>query len=328
MTILCFDPLNLKMKQILIILTSCFLLFVDGYSLSGSKIISKPSGDSSATSCSEPITWKIGAIDSRFDIGPSDLKTIMKDVENLWSNAVNQNLIQYSDSGDISINFIYSDKQKFTDNEKELSEQINSMRGKHYIMRMDYQEESLKFQEKLNRYNQTYNEYATKVNEYNLRLSRLTTDGVIPREDDEKLKNLKKEMEFLQKKLSPLEEELTLEEKKLNRLSEKLNDYADEVNEYVFQYRNQFSNSRTFYQGFYTDLGNQKKINIYQFENLDKLRLVLAHEFGHALGLSHTQNPVSIMNYNMQLQNDSRLKLSDQDILAIQTKCGPSQASM
>lgn len=195
-------------------------------------------------------------------------------------------------------------------------------------MRMDYQEESLKFQQKLNQYNQTFNEYATKVNEYNLRLTRLTNSGILSRDDDEKLKNLKKQMEFLEKKLDPLEEDLTIEETKLNQLSEELNDYADEVNEYVFQYRNQFRQSRTFYQGFYSDVGNQKKINIYQFENLNKLRLVLAHEFGHALGLSHTDNPVSIMNYNMRLQNNDRLKLSDQDIQAIQNICRPSQASM
>jgi predicted Zn-dependent protease len=252
----------------------------------------------------------------------------MSDVENLWSDAVKQPLIQYSDSGDVAINLIYSENQKFTDNEQQLSQQINEMRKKYYSMRMNYQEESLEFQRNLSQYNKTFTEYAQKVNEYNLRLSRLTNSGIVSRDDDEQLKNLKKEMEFLEKKLDPLEHELTLEEQKLNRLSEELNNYADEVNEYVFQYRNRYAQSRTFYQGFYTHVGNQKKINIYQFDNTDKLRLVLTHEFGHALGLSHTDNPVSIMNYNMQLQLDQRLKLSDEDISAVKDRCTPSQASM
>lgn len=316
------------MRYTLTILLSFFLLMADGFALSGSSLLSSSLNDTSSVGCSEPITWKVGSIDSRFNIDQTDLKNIMKDVENLWGDTVNQTLIQYSDSGEVAINLIYSERQKFTNDEQKLSEQINEMRKKYYTMRMDYQEESLKFQEKLNQYNQTFNEYATKVNEYNLRLSRLTNSGIVSRDDDESLKNLKKEMEFLEKKLDPLEEELTTEEKKLNRLSEELNDYADEVNEYVYQYRNRFSRSRTFFQGFYTDVGNQKRVNIYQFENAEKLGLVLAHEFGHALGLSHSDNPVSIMNYNMRLQNDLRLKLSDQDVQAIRDLCIPSQANM
>lgn len=315
------------MRYTLVILLSCFLLFLDSYPLSAS-VVSASRNDSTSVDCSNPITWKVGSIDSRFRINQDDIKSIMNDVESLWGNAVNQNLIQFSDSGEVAINLIYSDRQKFTDNKQKLSDQINKMRKQYYTMRMDYREESLEFQKKLNLYNQTFNEYATKVNEYNLRLSRLTNNGIVSRDDDEKLKNLKKEMEFLENKLDPLEEDLTTEEQNLNSLSEELNDYADEVNEYVYQYRNQFNQSRTFYQGFYTNVGNQKKINIYQFENTEKLRLVLAHEFGHVLGLSHTQNPVSIMNYNMRLQNNERLKLSDQDIQSIQSRCGPSQASM
>lgn len=316
------------MRYPLILLLSCFLLNVDSYEPFASTISFQAPADSVSNECSDPVTWRVGSIDSRFEIEQSDLKKIMTDVENLWSDAANQNLIQYSDSGEVTINLIYSENQEFTDSEQQLSEQLNEMRKKYYSMRMDYQQESAKFRKKLTQYNQTFTEYANNVNEYNLRLSRLTNSGIVSRDDDEKLKNLKKEMDFLERKLDPLEQELTAEEKKLNGLSQNLNDYADEVNEYVYQYRNRYSQSRTFYQGFYTNVGNQKKINIYQFENVDKLKLVLAHEFGHALGLSHTDNPVSIMNYNMQLQLDQRLKLADQDISAIQNMCNPSQASM
>jgi predicted Zn-dependent protease len=316
------------MRNPLVKLLSCFLITLFICAPIALAQSSASSVDSTLTGCSDPITWTVGSIDSRFDITPSALKGIMTDVENLWSDALDQNLIQYSDSGEVAINLIYSENQKFTDNEQQLSEQINKMRKKYYSMRMDYQRESVEFQRKLADYNQTFTAYAKKVNEYNLRLSRLANTGILSRDEDEKLKNLKKEMEFLEQKLDPKEEELTKEERKLHRMSDDLNDYADEVNEYVYQYRNRFSQARTFYQGFYTDVGNRKKINIFQFDNTDKLKLVLAHEIGQALGLSHTDNPVSIMNYNMQLQLDQRLKLSDEDISAIQNKCNHSQANM
>lgn len=90
----------------------------------------------------------------------------MNHVETLWSDAVDQNLIQYSDSGKVAINLIYNENQKFTDNEQKLSEQIKEMRKKYYSMRMDYQGVSATFREKLTHYNQTFTGYANKVNEY------------------------------------------------------------------------------------------------------------------------------------------------------------------
>jgi len=284
--------------------------------------------DTISSGCSEPVTWNIGEIDKRFNVNESELRTIMDDVRDLWSDAVNRTLIQYSDTGDVAINLIYSENQKFTDSEQALSERINEMRKEYMNMRVNYQRESLDFQQKLNQYNQTFTKYAEIVNEYNRRLSYLANSGIVSRDDDEKLKNLKKEMEFLENKLEPEEEELTAEEKNLNQLSEDLNAYADEVNEYIYQYRDRFSQARTFHQGIYINVGNKKKVNIYQFENLDKLRLVLAHEFGHALGLEHSDNPVSIMNYNLQMQIDETLKLTDDDISAIRKKCYPSEADM
>lgn len=272
------------MRNPLVISLSCFLISGLIFGSLASAQSSVSSVDSTLTNCSDPITWRVGSIDSRFDIDPSDIKNIMSDVENLWSEAVDLNLIQYSDSGEVAINLIYSENQKFTNNEQQLSERINEMRKKYYFMRMDYQRESVEFQRKLAGYNQTFVAYAKKVNEYNLRLSRLANTDILSRDDDEKLKNLKKEMEFMEQEMDPKEQEITGEEQKLHSMSEELNEYSDKVNEYVFQYRNQFSQSRTFYQGFYTNVGNQKKINIYQFENVDKLRLVLAHEFDQTLG--------------------------------------------
>ena len=56
------------------------------------------------------------------------------------------------------------------------------------------------------------------------------------------------------------------------------------------------------------------QIFIYEFSSIDDLRLTLAHEFGHALGLKHTQDPKSLMYPRIKEQDAKDFKLTDTDL--------------
>lgn len=59
-------------------------------------------------------------------------------------------------------------------------------------------------------------------------------------------------------------------------------------------------------------------INIYEFGSVTELRRVLAHEFGHALSMPHTDNKESIMYY---MNEGKKLELSNEDIKALDIIC-------
>lgn len=271
--------------------------------------------------CPQPITWRIEHIDPRFDIKSTELRELMSEVGDLWTGAVNENLLTYSDSGEVALNLIYSDEQKFTEDEQKLSRRINSMKLNYYGEKISYQKLSNEHQYKIEKYNETVARYQDKANEYRRVRSRWSDTNVIPREQNEELKSLKRQVDFLNKKRESDLKELNALITKMKQLSSQLNTQADLVNELIYQYREQFASTKTFHQGVYIQAGDQKKINIYQFEDKRKLRLVLAHEVGHALGLRHVSNSKSVMYFLMDEQNRYNLQLSPQDIQAIRERC-------
>jgi predicted Zn-dependent protease len=61
-----------------------------------------------------------------------------------------------------------------------------------------------------------------------------------------------------------------------------------------------------------------EEINIYEFDSRTALLRVLAHEFGHALGLDHNDNEQSIMHY---LNSSTNLKPTKEDLAALREVC-------
>lgn len=79
---------------------------------------------------------------------------------------------------------------------------------------------------------------------------------------------------------------------------------------------NQRFPAREFHKGIY----NGKRIEIYQFDTRDDLRLTIAHELGHALGLEHNQDPQALMYPVMKDQQLQNFRLSAADLALLQAR--------
>lgn len=280
-----------------------------------------PAKENFTEECVQTITWKFGFIDPRFDLNEDSLKNIVQSVSDLWSEAAGYTAISYSPSGDIQLNFYYTDHQQYTEDEQALLDEINRLRQGYYSMNVMYQRQKGLFEKQEEAFNIKLTEYNANIEKYNETLSRTQMAGIRTRELDEQLKKLSREIEFQESDLAVLRDNLYEEDRRLQELSDQLNRRADRFNELAYQYKKRFGRWRTFYQGSYLNVGGKQKINIYQFDDMGKLKLLLAHEFGHALGLSHVGNPESIMYYLTERQNTRNLQLSEEDIRAIELRC-------
>lgn len=309
-----------NISQQISFLSTCIVVFFLGIENAQSQSLF-PFNEESAEECDQTVTWRIGTIDPHFEMDEDSLKSIVQSVSGLWSDAAGYTAIAYDPDGEVELNFYYTDQQQYTEDEQQLADRIDRLRQGYYSLNVMYQRQEKLFEDEEEAFNKKQAEYNSTVEEYNQTLSRIRTAGVRSRELDQKLKKLRRDVEVQDTELTDLRKNLHEQEAELQKLSDRLNRQADTFNELTYQYKKRFSGWRTFYQGVYLNVGDKRKINIYQFDDIGRLKLILAHEFGHALGLDHVGNPKSVMYYLTERQNTLNLQLSEEDIRAIQVRC-------
>ncbi len=94
----------------------------------------------------------------------------------------------------------------------------------------------------------------------------------------------------------------------MNQQVDELNQLNQQLDQSVHQYKQRFQ-PHLFHKGLF----NGREILIYEFESEDDLRLTLAHELGHALGLQHANDPTALMYPLMKDQNAENFSLTQAD---------------
>ncbi|RJE68963.1 peptidase, partial [Acinetobacter sp. JS678] len=125
---------------------------------------------------------------------------------------------------------------------------------------------------------------------------------------------LKEQQNQLQQKSGNLQTESNNLNFKIQLLNLKIRELNQEQND-LSSLKTQFKlEQKASIQPFHKGLFSQNQIHIYGYASLNDLRLTLAHEFGHALGLKHTTDPKSLMYPRLKEQDIHNFKLTDSDL--------------
>ncbi len=268
-------------------------------------------------SCITPVTYSIGEIDSRFNINELETLKIISDAEKIWEKPMGLNLFEYDKNSSLKINFTYDKRQENFNNSQEIEKQlnendilINTKNKKYNDLLQEYNEKKVLYNIQLNHYNNVGDEYEKKVLYWN-------NLGGAP-------ENIYNELEIEFSNLNKLFENLKLQEEELLKFSTELNIVLEKNNSLIFQhnkkvnnFNKEFGEAKEFNQGNYTG----SAINVFHFRELNDLKILLAHEFGHSLGLGHVETPKSLMYYLLNEQDIENFNLTEEDKDALVKEC-------
>jgi uncharacterized phage infection (PIP) family protein YhgE len=242
--------------------------------------------------CPAPLEYSIGEIDESFHLPFDDLRLALSDAENVWEDATGQNLFIYNPEAKFTVNLIYDDRQAYTDAEGRFKEKLDKTQSASDAINQTYSKLVASYDELQSVYNKEVSSYQKELQAYNAQVEQYNNEGGVTEDVYNLLQERKQELDSKQETLNELSAKLNAMVKEINEIGDRGNVLVETYNKGVNEYNTTFGESREFTQGTYS---SDKRIDIYTYEDLDELKLVLAHEFGHALSLDHVSTENSIM---------------------------------
>lgn len=273
--------------------------------------------------CDKPLEYSVGRFDLQFGLSEEEFKKYVFESEKVWEKALDKDAFIYNPSADFKINLIYDERQLATIQKQKTEFGLSAVEDIFKKLDSDFNIFKNEYERRISLYEQALASYDSRKSAYDKEVSNWNKKGGAPKE---KFEALNLEREYLNAEAERLSREavsinkLTLQ---FNTLLTERNLKASEYNKVAENYNRKYNGGLEFNQAEY--IGNhytqEGEINVYQFGNKKDLVLALTHEFGHALGLNHVENPKSVMYYITGVNVTNLPTLSAEDLTELKRVC-------
>ncbi|MEN5174729.1 matrixin family metalloprotease [Acinetobacter higginsii] len=256
----------------------------------------------------QPLRYRIAELDPRLNIDQQQMIELSQQAAAIWEKNTGQKYFVYDPDADFVINLVFDQRQ------------IRSMKRAESLSQLEQEQQNwLNRNEKLQRTNADLAEsnaqlelqkkaYENQAQQYQQGLAQYKADS----NNKALFAALQKQQQQLQQQAQKLQAKITEYNHKVQQTQEKA-EKSKQVHQQLSASVNEFNETfkpEVLHKGQF----DGKQIFIYEFSSTDDLRLTLAHEFGHALGLKHTRDPRSLMYPRIKDQDAKDFQLTETDL--------------
>lgn len=259
--------------------------------------------------CQTPVLWRIGQLDPAFDLTLEQAEQAAHNAAMQWNKAFDKELFRYDSLDGFPINFRYDQRQQQMLQQAMLERNIQRYDATIDRRAAALQRQSEQLVQSQQRFEQQNAQFAADIAAFEQQAATANSANVAA------LQQQQQRLQQRQQQLQQQARQLNEQQAQLQREQQYLNDTVADRNALLPAQQELLAAE----VGLMEVLNGKRTMTIFAYNSAATLQLTIAHEFGHALGLGHTDDSASVMHFAL---NPQQASLTAEDIAALAQQCG------
>lgn len=254
------------------------------------------------------VHYRIGQVDPQFKLSQTQVMELATQAAAIWQQGTGKLLFVYDPAARLSINLRFDARQLESNLRHAQQQQLQQQLASQQRNSSEHRQRQLQLEQQRQQLDRREAAFKANLARYNRTVQDWNVLGSLDDFTRQQLAQQQRLLDAERQDIGNAVADYNQQVNALNQVASSLNQMADQYNQAINRYQTRFV-AREFEKAIY----NGREITIYEFSTPADLRLTIAHELGHALGLGHNNDPYALMYPVLKQQNLNNFQLTAAD---------------